>query len=492
MKLRELIPILVIKEKKKFLDLNISGVTCDSRFVKKNFIFVAIRGTDANGEKFIDQAIKNGAKVIILRSKSNKIKAAVCFGVLFIEVKSPRKTLSELSAKICANPSSKIKVIGITGTNGKTTVSFLIESILKRAGFSTGLLGTIKYKSGKKVQKSSNTTPGPECVQSLLAKMVREKTDYCIMEVSSHALDQDRVADVDFRSAIFTNLTRDHLDYHKTFSKYLLAKSKLFKCLRKSSKAFINLDSPSAGKIVKGTPAKITTYGLTENCDIKAKDVELSFWGIICNISTHQGSFPIKTKLIGVHNLYNILAAVSFCLKEGIDSDIIKDTLVNFRGVPGRLEPVECGQPFKVFIDYAHTDDALKNVLESLAIIDKRKIIVVFGCGGDRDKTKRPKMGKVASELADEFILTNDNPRSEVPRKIVKDIEKGIPKKFKNYCVILDRAKAIKKAMLRAKKSDVVLIAGKGHENYQVMKDGKFLFSDKKETKRILKCLFLL
>ncbi|MFC1703737.1 UDP-N-acetylmuramoyl-L-alanyl-D-glutamate--2,6-diaminopimelate ligase [Candidatus Omnitrophota bacterium] len=487
MNVKQLFPEFKAKLDGKLLNLAIQGISCDSRTVSKNYIFVAIEGAILDARAFIPQAIKKGARVVIRKSKNNHKKIKVLDGVLFIDTPNPRKTLSELSAKIFQHPSDNLKAIGITGTNGKTTVSYILEEILSSAGFNTGLIGTINYRFKHAKKPSINTTPGPVQVQSMLASMVKSKTDYCLMEVSSHALDQNRVNDINFYAAIFTNLTRDHLDYHQTIDRYFSAKAKLFRNLSKKSIAVVNRDDPFAKRLIRLTPAKIISYGLSKESDVSAQDIEITYSGTNLCIQTPEGMLPIRTRLIGFHNVYNILAAVSLCLREAIDFDIIQEALYRFRGTPGRLESVDCGQAFRVLVDYAHTDDALENVLRSLRAIDKRKIILVFGCGGDRDKTKRPKMGRIATQLADSVIITNDNPRSENPRDIVCDIKKGVT--ANNYHVIFDRSKAIEKALSLARETDVVLIAGKGHETKQILKSKVMAFDDRKEAKRILRCL---
>lgn len=485
MKLSQLYPQLGKDLLKHCGNLEIKGISCDSRSVSKDYIFVAIKGNKLDANQFIDQAIKNGANVIISDAESLSVssrRAAV------IKVKDARKALADISRDFYGSPSEKIKAIGITGTNGKTTVSYLLEGILKEAGLSSGVIGTINYRLKHKQISSTNTTPGPIEIQSLLAEMLKEKIKYCIMEVSSHSLDQKRVSGVDFEAAIFTNLTSEHLDYHLNLENYFSAKAKLFKGLKKTSWAIINLDDKYAQDLINITPARTLTYGISQkNSKIKAEDLRLAVNGAEFKLISEKGNALVKTNLLGRHNVYNILASVSLALTQDIDLGVIVGAIKKFKSVPGRLEEVKSNLGFRVFVDFAHTPDALKNVLNSLREFCRAKIIVVFGCGGDRDRIKRPLMGKIASEMADFSIITLDNPRSEAPQAIIDEIVPGI--KSANYKVILDREEAIKQALSMAEKDDIVLIAGKGHEKTQIFKDRTIPFDDVKEVKKAIKCL---
>ena len=485
MRLIQLFPNLDKKIFSKIRNFDIKGIACNSKCVSKGYVFVAVKGTKEDGHRYINEAISNGAKVVIKQDKKESF--VLDNGFLFINVKDTRRKLSEIAAKFYHEPSKKIKVIGITGTNGKTTISFLVDKILSEAGFDTGLIGTINYKYKDKIISATNTTPDSLKLQLLLSGMVKHKVDYCITEVSSHSLDQDRVAHVNFSSAIFTNLTQDHLDYHLTLKKYFSAKQKLFKNLKSSAWAIINRDDAFADRLLRETKANKLTYGIKNRADVTAKEIELNLNSSLFCVHTPKGDIKIKTELIGCHNIYNILAAIGLCVIENIDLDIIRDAIKKLKVIPGRLESIDCGQPFKVFVDYAHTEDALKNVLSISKNLNKGKIIVVFGCGGERDKKKRPKMGRVASKIADFIILTSDNSRSEDPLKIVKDISGGIT--TKNYKIILDRSKAIQEAVNLAKEQDLVLIAGKGHESYQIYDNKIVAFDDRKITRKLLRCL---
>lgn len=482
MKLKELLDNL-----DNIPDLEINEINTDSNLVKPGDIFLAIKGAEQDGHKFIKDAVKNGAVCVVKEKSSPTPKDLDPKKTFIINVADTRKAISELAAKFYKFPSKRLKVIGVTGTNGKTTITYLIKSVLEEASFPAGLLGTIDYEFKNMILPSINTTPGALEMQAFLAKMAKEKLKYCVMEASSHSLEQDRVRDVNFHIAIFTNLTQDHLDYHHNLEEYFEAKAKLFTNLSPKAYAVVNIDDPYSARLLKMTKAKKITFSLTKRSQITATNIKLGIKGSDFQVITPQGNLTITTKLIGRHNIYNILSAVAVGFIEGIKFDTIKRGIERIDCVAGRLEAIEEGQRFGVFVDYAHTEDALKNVLTSLKEFHRGRIIVVFGCGGQRDTGKRPKMGKLVSEMADYFIITNDNPRKEDPRKILRDILKGI--KTKNYDVILDRGKAIEKAIKMARDNDTVLIAGKGHETCQILKNKSLAFDDREVTRRILNCL---
>ena len=471
--------------KKLISSLNtFSGIASNSKDVRDNYIFVAIKGSRQDGNIYIKEAIARGARAIVCNSRSTVHRDK---GVAFIPVADTRKASAELASLFFKEPSKKMKIVGVTGTNGKTTVTYLIEALLKQIGAPCAVVGTVNYRFKGKVLPSTNTTPGPIQMQGLLADMRKAGVGFAVLEVSSHALDQDRTAGIKFSSAIFTNLTQDHLDYHKTLEKYFRSKALLFRGLAKSSFAVINNDDKYAVRLKRLTRCKIITYGIKNKSDIIAKDIRSDISGTRFQL-THKGKgYLFKTPLIGRHNVYNILAAVAWAMGAGLKASDIKPAIKNFRLVPGRLEKVENKSNFSVFVDYAHTEDALKNILTSLRPLSKKEIIVVFGCGGERDKLKRPKMGRIVSELADFAIITNDNPRSEDPQEIIRQIKRGIKKN--NYCVIPDRLEAIKKSLSMASRGDIVLLAGKGHENYQVLKDRTVHFDDREAVKRCLRSL---
>jgi UDP-N-acetylmuramoyl-L-alanyl-D-glutamate--2,6-diaminopimelate ligase len=483
MKLKELLSeldLISVKKEKSF-DLEIRGISCDSRRVSEGYLYVAVEGNLFDGHNFIPEAIKKGARAIIVQNSKFKIQNSKI--PIFI-VKDTRIALAKLAAKFYRTQKSSLKFIGITGTNGKTTVSYLIESILRRSRFRVGVIGTINYRlNGKEISSAINTTPSPLELHLLLSEMARENADFVVMEVSSHALDQERVYGIDFNYAVYTNLSQDHLDYHKNLKDYFLAKAKLFEGLRPDSFAIINSDDRFSKELKKKTRAKIFTYGIESLSDIRAENIKWDLEGLRFNVKAKEFDFQIKSKLIGYYNVYNILAAVSTALNLGIDIQIIKSAIGNLRDIPGRLERIDSERNFKVFVDYAHTPEAIKNVLFTLKNF-KRRLICVFGCGGQRDREKRPKMGKIVSELSDYFIITNDNPRNEDPREIISDILKGV--KTKNFEIILDRREAIRKALSLASEGDIVAILGKGHERYQIIEDKKIPFDDREVVKECL------
>lgn len=466
--------------------LAIRGIGSDSRAVEKDSLFVALKGTKHDGAQFIDEAIRRGARVIASSHPPEEKRK----DVLFLRVDDPHKFLCEVTRRFYGSLSAKVKCIGITGTNGKTTVTYLIESILTEAGKTCGVMGTINCRIGEKVLPSSlrgpkNTTPGLVENQQFLANLAQKNIEYCVMEVSSHGLDQGRVGLIDFKIAVFTNLTSDHLDYHRTRDNYFLAKARLFTNLSPGSVSVINIDDPYGAKLVSMTKSRVVKYGVSGEADICAKDIKTSVHKSHFMVRANGQSLKIETKLIGAHNVYNILAAIGVCLDEGIAPEAIIRGIARLEHVPGRLERIESPKGFAVFVDYAHTEDALKNVLEALRKINPKRIITVFGCGGDRDKTKRPKMGKVAGQLSDVVIVTTDNPRGEDPQSIISEIILGFS--TDNYQVVADREKAIATAIAMADAGDIVLIAGKGHEDYQVFKDKTISFNERKVVEKYLR-----
>jgi UDP-N-acetylmuramoyl-L-alanyl-D-glutamate--2,6-diaminopimelate ligase len=468
-------------------DAQVKGITADSRAVKEGFVFVAVKGAAADGHRFISEAAKRGARVII--AQDPEVKTPESQTPFLVQVKDTRLALARLAAEFYGHPSNRMKVTGITGTNGKTTVAYLIEALVKEAGFSVGAIGTVDYRFKDTVIPSKNTTPGPVELQSLLAKMLESGVNYAVMEVSSHALAQERVEGIEFHSAIFTNITQDHLDYHHTREEYFQAKSKLFRNIHSSAYAVINNDDPYAARLKELTKTQIVTYGITNNSDIMASKIkfDISHTEFILRDNISQRQLRLKTQLIGIFNTYNILSAVAWALKDGLDVKTTVSALEKFNYVPGRLERIDSGALFEIFVDYAHTEDALKNAINTLRQLTAKRLIVVFGCGGERDRTKRPKMGKVVTESADLAVITSDNPRSEDPKEIIADIKQGIKKD--NYYVFVDRREAIKKGLTLARPGDIVLLAGKGHENYQILKDRRLEFDDREVARQCLKSL---
>ncbi len=469
----------------KIIDLEIKGITANSKEVKKGFLFVAIKGSRIDGHRFLREAARRGAAMAVTESKI--LPAHLPGGMAVVTVDNCRKFFAQAADKFYGSPSAKIKVSGITGTNGKTTVAYLIEAIAKEAGQACGVIGTINYRFKGKLIKAKNTTPAAGQLQELLLRMHQAKVRYCAMEVSSHALDQERVGGIDFRQGIFTNLTQDHLDYHKNLEDYFQAKAKLFSSLKPQAWAVVNHDDPYGRRLKSLTGARIWTYGIKQKSDLMAKNIQLSITGTEFSLVTAQRSLRVKTRLIGRHNIYNILAAASWGLNEQIPLFKIKSAIEKFASVPGRLEKVRAPQGWNIFVDYAHTPDALQNVISTLRQLVAGRLIVVFGCGGERDKLKRPQMGRIATRLADVAIITSDNPRSEKPRQIIKDILRGVRKN--NYRLIVDRRQAIRKGLSLLKAQDCLLVAGKGHEDYQVLKNKTISFSDVKVIKECLKSI---
>ena len=460
----------------------IFGITANSKLAGKNFIFVAVKGARDDGGKFIAEAVKRGARFIVCEPG---VKIRRLPGTEFVEVKDTRAALAELAACFYRYPSQKLKVVGITGTNGKTTITYLLEALLKEAGKRPGVIGTINYRFQRKSIPAKNTTPGPVEIQSLLAEMVKAGVDYAVMEVSSHALDQQRVGRINFHSAIFTNLTQDHLDYHKTLKNYFSAKAKLFKAVGPGSFAVINNDDRYGARLKRATRARVITYGIKHKADVTAANIKFDFRHTEFDLRLGNKKETFRVRLIGRHNIYNLLAAASWGIKEGIGLKTIKAAFEKFQVVPGRLEQFHSRKGFSVFVDYAHTPDALKNVLDTLRELAPRRIITLFGCGGDRDRLKRPKMGKVVAARSDFAVITSDNPRSEDPADIAGQIKKGI--KGTHYCVVLDRRAAIKRSLSMARPGDIVLLAGKGHEGCQVLKEKVVDFDDRKEVRLCLR-----
>jgi len=464
-------------------DFTLSGISCDSKKTRPGHLFVAVKGASLDGNRFIPEAIKQGAGAVVTDQENTA--AGFPGNVSLIKVKDCRQALADLAIQFYGDPSAKMRLAGVTGTNGKTTITYLIEAVLKGSGRSPAVIGTINYRFSGRVIPSKNTTPGPLELQEMMAEMLRNGADHLVMEVSSHALSQGRTERIKFASAIFTNLTQDHLDYHKTVEEYYRAKEKLFAGLSPEAYAVVNNDDQYSGRIRKSCNCRVITYAIDRPADIIAQDIRMDMDKTEFAIVYAGGKMDIKSHLIGRHNVYNILAVFAWAVTEGIEPQAIRKALENFALVPGRLEKVDTGKDFRVFVDYAHTEDALKNVLTTLRQVCSKKIIVVFGCGGDRDKDKRPKMGRVVSELSDQAVLTNDNPRSEDPQAIISEIRKGMQEG--KYCVIPDRKQAIREALQMAGSGDCVLIAGKGHEDYQIIKDKVIHFDDREAVRECLR-----
>lgn len=481
----------------------VSTVCYSADKCEEGSVFVAIAGLKHDGHDFITEAIARGAKYIV-HEKDLELSSQVTA----IKVPSSRRALGILARNYFGNPSSNLVLIAVVGTNGKTTITYLLESILKAAGFKCGVLGTVNYRFNGKTYPAPNTTPESYELQKIICEMADDGITHVIAEVSSHAIDLKRVDDCDFDLGIFTNLTRDHLDYHGTMENYFQAKKRFFsEVLPQSSKSHhqkmvINADDQWGQKILAETPLPALAYGIDGDCSFKAVDYELSLAGITARINISGEFLSIKSPLIGKFNLYNILAAAAAASILQIPPVLIKSGIEKLSCVPGRLESVESNYGFHVFVDYAHTDDALRRVLQNLVALKKKRIITVFGCGGNRDRGKRPLMGEAAAGYSDLAIVTSDNPRLEDPSAIIREIETGIDqKKIKkieidqlkivngvhSYAVIPDREKAIEAAIGMAGMGDIVLIAGKGHEDYQIIGARKMPFDDRIVAARALK-----
>lgn len=488
--LGDIICDIAVVEFKGELTISISGLAYDSRKVEPGFVFVCIQGFKTDGHSYIEAAIQRGA-VAIVAQKPVDVPA----GIALVLTTDSRKALALMACAFADYPSDKLTVIGVTGTNGKTTTTYLIAEIFKENGYKVGLVGTIMNKIGDRVFPVTNTTPESLDLQMLLKQMVEDGVTHLVMEVSSHALELARVAGVNFDTAVFTNITQDHLDFHENMENYLAAKQKLFSNLKqqpseqKKKFGIINNDDPNAQSISKVTTGQVLTYGVKNDCDIKALNINLRANGVNFDVTTPDGDFDLQLQLAGLFNVYNSLAALAVGLVEGIEPATIKRALEMVKGVPGRLEKVDVGQDFSVLVDYAHTPDGLDNIIRAARQFSEGRVITVFGCGGDRDRTKRPIMGEISAKLSDYSILTSDNPRNEDPVFIISQIEEGVRGivNREKYSVILDRREAIAFAIKMARTGDVVLVAGKGHETYQIVKDQVLHFDDREVAEELLK-----
>lgn len=466
------------------LDRPVAGVVYDSRQVRPDYLFVAIEGEHKDGVAFVEDALRRGAGVVISPHGRFAIREAT-----HVQVENARRALAEASDAFFGHPSGQMAVAGVTGTNGKTTTTFMIKDMLESAGKRPGLIGTVQYEVGGRVIPAARTTPESSDLQGLLDQMLKAGCQSVVMEVSSHALDQDRVHGVDFDVAVFTNLTRDHLDYHKTMDNYFAAKQKLFQMLGcgKRGVAVINADDPRGVELIReaGRHAEVVTFGLNDGAAVKAEDVVFDGKGSAFRIRGPWGECEARVNLLGRFNVQNALAAYTAGRVLGLDDATVLKALAGRQAVPGRLEEISTGRGFRVFVDYAHTDDALANVLETLRPFTKGRLIVVFGCGGNRDHSKRALMGSVASRLADFCVLTSDNPRREDPRSILDEIRQGFGGSGR-YEVVEDRAAAIGTGLSLARDGDVVLIAGKGHECTQEFANTIVPFDDRQVARGLL------
>ncbi|HSL90424.1 MAG TPA: UDP-N-acetylmuramoyl-L-alanyl-D-glutamate--2,6-diaminopimelate ligase [Ignavibacteriaceae bacterium] len=465
---------------------DVGSIEYDSRKVKKNSVFVAIKGFSADGHNFVMDAINKGAiAAVIENDKAVPDEIFIHNKAAKILVNNSRIALSELSKGFYKDPSSSLKNIAITGTNGKTTTAFYLKHILENTGNKSGLIGTIANYIGDVKMESKLTTPESKDLNSLLYEMISQGCTHNVMEVSSHSLVLNRVDGLDFRCGIFTNITSEHLDFHSTFENYLNAKKILFDNLSENSFAIINADDPNSNTLTKSTKAKKITYGVSDSADYKIYNIQYDLSGTKFNISCQSKDYSVSTSLIGTFNAYNATAAMASAHSLGIDAEKIAAVIKSAPQVPGRFEVIGSGSK-KIIVDYSHTADSLKQALLAVREIVKNnmKVITIFGCGGNRDKTKRPEMGRIASELSDDIIITSDNPRTEDPFQIINDIKAGIVKS--NFKVIENREEAIALTVKSAPENSVILIAGKGHEDYQEINGVRNHFSDQETARKYL------
>ncbi|MGG1877740.1 UDP-N-acetylmuramoyl-L-alanyl-D-glutamate--2,6-diaminopimelate ligase [Paenibacillus cisolokensis] len=483
MKLYELSSVLAAAVVDGDGDVEISDLQVDSRQVKAGDLFICLPGHTVDGHDYAAQAAASGASALIVQRKLD-------IDLPQVIVKDTRLAMAAMADKFFNQPSARMKLIGVTGTNGKTTTTYLIERILQDYGVKTGLIGTIQMRYNGQSFPMPRTTPEALDLQRYLNDMASSGTECCVMEVSSHALEQGRVKGTDFRTAIFTNLSQDHLDYHHTMEDYRAAKGLFFARLgnafakdeNKRKYAVLNADDEASAYFAKLTAAEVITYGVQEDADIRASRIVITAQGTSFHVDTFRGSADISIRMVGMFNVYNAMAAIAAALLEGIPLEDIKNSLEAVPGVDGRVEVVDEGQPYAVIVDYAHTPDGLENVLRTVNEFAEGRILTVFGCGGDRDRTKRPIMGKIASKYSDLVFVTSDNPRTEDPERILKDIEAGLIEEGvskASYELIVDRREAIEKAIEMASPGDVVLIAGKGHETYQLIAGEVLDFDDR-------------
>ena len=466
------------------LALEVTSLAYDSRRVERGTLFFAIQGEKADGHRYIGPALERGAVGVVSEHEAPSDLAS-----RWIRVPKIRRALSGAARVFFHHPDSKLQLIGITGTNGKTTTAFLLENIYRVAGSPAGLFGTIEYRLGERTVMAGNTTPESLDLLSYFAELVKVGAKAAVLEASSHALAQERLWGFPFSAAVFTNLTQDHLDYHKDFEHYFAAKRRLFEGLGTPPPglAVINVTDPWGAKLLDVASPRKITYGINSDAQVKPRQFTQDLAGIRATLILPEGKLEIESPLVGRANLANILAAVATAIGLGIPHDQVQQGIAGLKTVPGRFERIDEGQPFLVAVDYAHTDDALRNVLKTARELTRDRLIVLFGCGGDRDRTKRPLMGEAAGTLADFVVLTSDNPRSEDPVLIMNDALVGLQRTGKPYVSEVDRQVAIRTVLSDARQGDVVVLAGKGHETYQILKDATIPFDDREVARRILR-----
>jgi UDP-N-acetylmuramoyl-L-alanyl-D-glutamate--2,6-diaminopimelate ligase len=481
MVLRDILYKTSIEAVKGSTDIKINKIEFDSRLVTAGDAFVAIRGTQSDGHMFIDKAISLGATAIICEWLPDDAVE----GVTYIEVKSTSAALAFMAANYYGNPSQNLKLVGITGTNGKTTIASLLYQLFMKAGYKTGLLSTVKIMVDAKEYKATHTTPDSLTINKYLKEMESVGAEYCFMEVSSHGIHQNRTLGLEFAGGVFTNLSHDHLDYHETFAEYRNVKKMFFDHLPKTAFALTNIDDKNGLVMLQNTKAKKLTYALKTYADYRAQILESQMSGLLLKVNEQE----VWVKLIGTFNAYNLLAIYASAINLGLEQQEVLRLMSELESVSGRFQFIVSNTKVTAIVDYAHTPDALENVLKTIDNIRTRneQLITVVGCGGDRDKTKRPIMANIASSMSDKAIFTSDNPRSEVPEDIIEDMEKGVePQNYKKTIAVIDRKQAIKIACQLAGPNDIILIAGKGHETYQEIKGVRHDFDDMQTVKEIL------
>ena len=480
MELKSILSGLQNLKAKGNLEIDIKGIKNNSKDIKENDMFVAIKGFDTNGHEWILEAIENGAKAILAQEAdiNKELLKEIPEDVTLILTDNTRYALAICACNFYGNPSKKMKLVGVTGTKGKTTTTYMIRDILQKQGIKVGLIGTVaSYVNDKKIADNLNTTPESLKLQEIFSKMLEQKCEAVVMEVSSQSLKLDRVAGCDFDIGVFTNFAEDHISKkeHPDMEDYFNSKLKLFKMCKKG---FVNADDVYASTVPKLVPeCQITTYGIDNHCDLLAKDITVTNQYVDFKVKLGDKNERLKVSIPGRFSVYNSLAAIAVALQFGCSSENIKECLLNIR-VPGRSELVNNKLGLTIMIDYAHTPESLEKILSSVKIYTKGRVISVFGCGGDRDTNKRPMMGEVSGRVADYSIITSDNPRTEDPEAIVKDIEEGIKKTNGKYECIVDRKEAIKKAIQMANKKDIIVLAGKGHEQYQEINNKRYPFDE--------------
>lgn len=464
------------------MDVEVSGIAFDSRQVRPGFLFIAVKGTVTDGHDYLTRAVEEGAVAILCE----RLPESILERVVYVTVKSSAQALGIVAANFYSNPSEKLKLIGVTGTNGKTTTATLLYQLFTRMGYRAGLISTVENRIVQQVIPSTHTTPDPINMNRMFSDMLEAGVTHAFMEVSSHAIDQGRIAGLKFTGAIFTNITHDHLDYHKTFENYIRVKKKYFDDLTADAFALVNADDKRGMVMLQNTKATRYTFGLKKMVDFKGKIITNTIEGLELEVNGKSVWF----KMIGDFNAYNLLGVYGAAILMGEESDNVLTHLSSLSGAPGRFEQIVPGSPITAIVDYAHTPDALKNVLETIAQFrtGTEQVITVVGCGGNRDRTKRPLMASIACKLSDKVVLTSDNPRDEDPMEIIREMQSGVtPTEARKTLVIADREEAIKTACMMAREKDIILVAGKGHETYQEIKGVKHPFDDREVVERMLK-----